>query len=128
MQATCIKPRATRSSGDEDRRSSLVGRLSGRLSRNWNHADADNAVRESTARTRISVRHEFRGNPITEFSSNDGWIPFRADMGGTWWEVEIGLTGEIERNLFVQGNLGYLQGRVDDRRSWKRTVGIHANW
>jgi outer membrane autotransporter protein len=107
---------------------SLVGRVSGRLSRQWSRGGDPQALLESTGWTRLSVRHEFLGNPRTSFSSATGNIPFRADMGGTWWELELGMTREVARNAFIFGNVGYSEGFDDDRRSWEGKVGVRLNW
>jgi outer membrane autotransporter protein len=111
-----------------DRNDSLVGRLSARLSREWDHNDEAAASLQSTAWGRVSIRREFLGNPRTSFSSAAGDIPFRADMGGTWWELELGLTHEVARNAFVFGNVGYAEGFDNDRRSWEGKIGLRLNW
>jgi len=111
-----------------DDTTSLVGRLSARLSRDWtHHADPDRPLR-STGWLRVGVWHEFEGEPSTSFSSDDGDVPFVVDMGGSWWEAEIGATRELSRNVFFYGNVGYSQGFDDDRREWEGKVGLRANW
>lgn len=107
---------------------SLVGRLSARLSRDWQHRPDAVAPLSSSAWLRASVRHEFKGQTVTAFATEEGWVPFRADIDGTWWELELGMTREIDRNLFVYGNVGYLQGWDNDRRAWQGKLGIRANW
>jgi hypothetical protein len=37
---------------------------------------------------RPNLWYEYLGNPKTEFSSADGFIPFRADLGGPWLELK----------------------------------------
>jgi outer membrane autotransporter protein len=49
-------------------------------------------------------------------------------MGGTWWELELGMTREVARNAFIFGNVGYSEGFDDDRRSWEGKVGVRLNW
>lgn len=107
---------------------SLVGRLSARLSRQWNRGDDAEQAVQSTGWARIGVLREFRGAPITSFSSATGDVPFRADMGGTWWELELGITSEFARNAFVFGNVGYAEGFDHDRRAWEGKVGIRFSW
>lgn len=107
---------------------SLVGRLSARLSRDWVHREDPDRPLHSAGWGRIGVWHEFKGEPVTSFSSDDGFIPFTADLGGTWWEVELGLTREIDRNVFFYGNVGYSQGFDDDARAWEGKLGLRANW
>lgn len=106
---------------------SLVGRLSARLSRDWVHEESELPL-YTTGWGRVSVWHEFRGDPVTEFSSDAGFVPFHADLGGTWWELELGATREIDRNIFFYGNVGYAQGFDDDRHSWEGKLGLRANW
>lgn len=111
-----------------DDNDSLVGRLSARLSRQWSHGDDAEQPLQSTGWARVGVLREFRGNPTTSFSSATGDIPFHADMGGTWWEIELGLTREFARNAFVFGNVGYSEGFDDDRRAWEGKLGLRLNW
>ncbi|HEY9255224.1 MAG TPA: autotransporter outer membrane beta-barrel domain-containing protein, partial [Stenotrophomonas sp.] len=107
---------------------SLVGRLSARLSRDWQHRPDEVAPLSSSAWLRASVRHEFKGETVTAFATEAGWLPFNAGIDGTWWELELGMTREIDRNVFVYGNVGYMQGWDNDRRAWEGKLGIRANW
>lgn len=111
-----------------DDTTSLVGRLSARISRDWIHHDAPDYPLNSTAWARVGVWHEFEGEPVTSFSSDDGYIPFAVDLTGSWWELELGATREISRNVFFYGNVGYSQGFDDDRRAWEGKLGLRANW
>ncbi|WP_158982993.1 autotransporter outer membrane beta-barrel domain-containing protein [Lysobacter panacisoli] len=107
---------------------SLVGRLSLRLSRDWLRQTDTQAELHTAGWGRLSLWHEFKGDPITEFSSARGPIGFHADLGGTWWEAELGLTRELDRNVFLYGNVGYAMGTDDDRRAWEGKLGLRANW
>lgn len=107
---------------------SLVGRLSLRLSRDWSRAPEPTRVLDRTGWLRLSAWYDFMGEATTEFSSRSGFIPFHSDMGGGWWELEAGFTGDMDRNRFVYANLGYQQGFDDDRRSWEAKLGFRANW
>ena len=107
---------------------SLVGRLSARLSRDWIHQEDPDSPLYTTGWGRLGVWHEFRGEPDTVFSSEAGYLPFHADMSGTWWEAELGGTRELDRNVFLFGNVGYSQGFDDDRRAWEGKLGLRANW
>ncbi len=107
---------------------SLVGRLSARLSRDWTHPGYESGPLDRTFWARLSAWYELLGDPTTEFSSRNGYIPFHADLGGGWWEVEVGYTGDLDRNRFIFGNIGYSQGFDDDRRAWEAKLGFRANW
>ncbi|WP_342315537.1 autotransporter outer membrane beta-barrel domain-containing protein [Lysobacter sp. FW306-1B-D06B] len=111
-----------------DDNESLLARLSARLSREWNSKGYESGPLDHTGWARLSVWHEFKGDPVTSFSSRLGDIPFDADLGGSWWEVEIGYTGDLDRNRFLYTNLGYSQGFDDDRRAWEAKLGFRANW
>lgn len=107
---------------------SLVGRLSAKLSRSWGHPGYESGPLTRTGWARIGVWYDFMGDPVTEFSSRHGFVPFHSDMGGGWWEVEVGYTGDLDRNRFLYTNIGYQQGFDDDRRSWEAKLGFRANW
>lgn len=107
---------------------SLVARLSGRLSRDWSSEGYESGTLDRTGWARVSLWHEFKGEPVTSFSSRSGDIPFVADMGGSWWEVELGYTGDLDRNRFIYTNVGYAQGFDDDRRAWEAKLGFRSNW
>jgi len=111
-----------------DDTTSLIGRLSARLSRDWIHREDPDFPLQSTGWARASVWHEFEGEPVTSFSSDNGDVPFGVDLGGSWWELEVGATREVSRNVFFYGNLGYSQGFDDDRRAWEAKLGARANW
>ncbi len=107
---------------------SLVGRLSGKFSRAWTHDEHLEEKLHTTAWVRLSAWYEFMGDPITGFSSQAGVIPFHADMGGGWGEIELGATREIDRNFFFYGNVGYSRGFDDDRSAWEGKIGLRADW
>jgi len=111
-----------------DDTTSLVGRLSARISRGWIHRDDPDRPLSSAAWARVGIWHEFEGEPVTSFSSDDGYIPFAVDLAGSWWEFELGATREISRNVFFYGNVGYSQGFDDDRRAWEGKLGLRADW
>ncbi len=107
---------------------SLVGRLSGKFARAWAHDERLEQKLQTTAWLRLSAWYEFTGDPVTGFSSQAGIIPFHADMGGGWGEVELGATREIDKNFFFYGNVGYSRGFDDDRSAWEGKIGLRGNW
>lgn len=70
---------------------SLIGRLGVRISKDWETEGGDTSRRRTHGWIRRSVRHEFEGQPMTEFSSQSGYIPFGADIDGAWWEANLGI-------------------------------------
>ena len=95
---------------------SLVGRLSLRLSRDWLRDSSTASDLHTAGWGRLSIWHEFKGNPVTEFSTARGPVGFSADLGGTWWEAELGVTREIDRDVFFYGNVGYAHVATSPKR------------
>jgi outer membrane autotransporter protein len=93
---------------------SLAGRVGARLANTWN---TDGAL--ITAWLRPNLWHEFLGDPKTSFSSATGFIPFRADLGGSWAELNGGVSAQVTRNTSIFANASYqagLDGRQDRRQ------------
>ncbi|MBS0452124.1 MAG: autotransporter outer membrane beta-barrel domain-containing protein [Proteobacteria bacterium] len=109
---------------------SLAGRLGVRVARTLalTSTPDDPNARLLTGWARASAWHEFSGNPTTSFSSATGFIPFRTDTGGGWWELKGGVTGEVARNTFVYGSVGYQRGFDGDRWAWDAKLGLRMHW
>lgn len=106
---------------------SLAVRMGVRIARTRPLANG-NAPRMITGWVRLSAWHDFLGDPKTEFSSETGFIPFRADIGGSWGELKAGVTAEVKRNMFVYGSMGYQRGFDGDRHAWDGKIGLRVNW
>jgi outer membrane autotransporter protein len=70
---------------------SLAGRVGARFGRTW---AIDDSPRTITAWIRPNLWNEFQGSPTTSFSSATGFIPFHADLGGLWGEINAGISGQ----------------------------------
>jgi outer membrane autotransporter protein len=106
---------------------SLAGRVGARFGRTWTWAGDDGARRRVTAWLRPNVWHEFLGNPKTSFSSALGFIPFRADLGGTWMELNAGVTGKIGAATSLFASAAY-QTRFDSSYAWNAKIGLRMSW
>ena len=62
----------------------LTGRIGARLAKTWALDENVPQPRLITGWLRANLWHEFLGDSKTEFSSQIGFVPFRADLGGTW--------------------------------------------
>ncbi|MCL2645010.1 MAG: autotransporter outer membrane beta-barrel domain-containing protein, partial [Betaproteobacteria bacterium] len=103
---------------------SLVGRIGARIGRSWKLDDE----RQRTVWVRPSVYHEFRGDPVTKFSSADGPVPFHADLGGTWGEINVGMSGQTSRSTTLFANASY-DKRFDGKGySYDGKVGVRVSW
>jgi outer membrane autotransporter protein len=107
---------------------SLIGRVGARFGRTWSLDGNGPDARMITAWIRPNIWQEFRGNPITQFSSETGFIPFRADLGGTWGEVNVGVSGQINLHTTLFANASY-QARFDGKgTAYDGKAGVRINW
>lgn len=108
-----------------DNADSLLGRIGARFGRTWS---IDGGPRSVTAWIRPNLWNEFRGNPVTSFSSETGFIPFRADLGGLFGEINIGASGQLSANVTLYANASY-QARFDGAGSaYDGKVGMRFAW
>ena len=107
---------------------SLIGRIGARFGRTWSLDGNGPDARMITVWVRPNVWQEFRGNPITQFSSEDSFIPFRADLGGTWGEVNVGVSGQLNLHTTLFANASY-QARFDGKgTAYDGKAGVRINW
>jgi len=109
---------------------SLAARLGVRWAKDWQlDPTADGAPRLMTGWLRANVWHEFKGEPLTLFASDDGDLPFHADISGTWWQLNAGMTRQIGRTTSVYANLGYQRSFGGSRfDAWDGKLGLRWNW
>ncbi len=104
---------------------SLNGRLGLRLSRSWDlKAMGEDKPRQALAWGRVSVLNEFLGRPETDFSSEEGFLPFRSDMHETSFRVDAGIDAEIARDVFLYASLQYQQKFGGDDHAIGGQVGL----
>ena len=104
---------------------SLAGRLGARFGRTWL---VDDSSRIITAWIRPSLWNEFRGDPTTSFSSASGFVPFHADLGGLWGEINAGISGQVTSTTTLYANASY-QSRFDGGGfAYNGKVGLRVNW
>jgi outer membrane autotransporter protein len=107
---------------------SLVGRLGARLSRSF-AIDPDAAQPHViTTWLRPSVWYEFRGNPLTSFSSETGLIPFRSDLGGGWSEILAGFDVQVARNASFYASASYQIGFDGRSDAYGGKFGARVTW
>ena len=81
-----------------------------------------------TAWIRPNLWNEFRGNPITSFSSETGFVPFFADLGVPWGEINVGVSGQVRLNTTLYANASY-QSRFDGGGfAYTGKGGLRVNW
>jgi outer membrane autotransporter protein len=108
---------------------SLAARAGVRWANTWTlESDSKGIPRLFTGWLRLSLWHEFQGQPITEFSSAEGYVPFRTDMQGSWWQLNAGVTWQLSRTASFYANVGYQQGFGRSFDAWDGKLGFRWNW
>jgi outer membrane autotransporter protein len=108
---------------------SLAARVGLRWANTWTlDPDRNGTRRLLTGWLRANLWREFKGQPVTEFSSADGYVPFKADLKGNWWQLNAGTTWQLDANFSVYANLGYQRGFDVSFDAWDGKVGLRWNW
>lgn len=106
---------------------SLAGRVGLRVGRTF-ALDPGPMPRQVTAWLRPNLWHEFRGDPKTEFSSATGFVPFRAHLGGSWIEINAGISGQIDPNTTLFVNASYHTRFEGNSFAYTGKAGFRLNW
>ena len=108
----------------------LAGRVGVRLANTWTMPSMLGMSQPMlvTGWFRPNLWHEFLGDPKTLFSSKTGFIPFRADLGGSWVELNGGISAQINRTTSLYANTSYQIGLDGDSTAWDAKVGMRVNW
>lgn len=103
---------------------SLIGRVGVRIAKDWETEGTDHTVRRTNAWIRPSVWHEFKGQPKTEFSSQNGYVPFEADIDGSWGEVNVGIDYQANARTTFTVSTGYRQAFDGNSHGYDGMLGV----
>jgi outer membrane autotransporter protein len=106
---------------------SLTARVGARIAETW-ALDAGPNPRLVTAWVRPNLWREFRGDPTTSFSSANGFVPFHADLGGNWAEINVGVSAMVNRTTALYANASYQTGLDGRSFAYDGKLGIRMNW
>jgi len=104
---------------------SLSARIGSRLANHWQGNDAH---QQYTGWLVANIWHEFNADPQTAFSSADGWVPFRSDLTGTWWELGGGLNAQLGTNAAIYATVSYQKGFGDGVKAFNGNLGVRFHW
>ncbi len=108
---------------------SLAARLGLRWANTWTLEPTSDGIRRLfTGWLRLNFWREFRGQPVTEFSSAEGYVPFHANMKGNWWQLNAGMTWQLDQSWSFYANLGYQRGFDKSFDAWDGKIGLRWNW
>jgi len=57
-----------------------------------------------------------------------GFVPFRAELGGTWGELGAGISAQLSRTASLFANANYQNAFDGDRRAYEGKIGLRFNW
>lgn len=107
---------------------SLIGRVGVRIAKDWDTEGVDKTARRTNGWIRPSIWHEFKGQPKTEFSSETGYVPFEADIQGTWGEINLGVDYQANQRTTFTVSTGYRQGFDGDSHGYDAMLGFKLNF
>lgn len=109
----------------------LPGRIGARLARTWavEEASAGAPARLATVWGRLDLWHNFLDNDVTtSFSSATGFVPFSAELEGTWIEAGIGGTLQLTSTASIYGNVNFETTFNGDAYGFDGKLGLRLNW
>lgn len=65
---------------------------------------------------------------MTEFLSQTGFIPFKADLSGSWAEFNLGIDMSMTENFKLYANAGYQIGWDTDATAYSGKIGLRFSW
>ncbi|WP_128325529.1 autotransporter outer membrane beta-barrel domain-containing protein [Pseudomonas alkylphenolica] len=107
---------------------SLTGRLGVRIDKDLFREDDKGKLHRTNIWVRPSVWHEFKSQPKTEFSSNDGFVPFTTNLGGTWTEVNLGVDYQVSEKTTIHVSAGYEKGLDNDSHGYEGILGLKVKF
>lgn len=105
----------------------VYGRLGARLAKHW---ERDNG-REMSAWVRANVWHSFGADAQTTFASLGGQnaVTLGTNLGGSWAQLGVGLTGQLADNLTAFVAVDYNQGLGSTKsNSVSGRIGVQYAW
>jgi outer membrane autotransporter protein len=106
---------------------SFAGRVGARVARDWDTGD-EASKRMLTLWGRADLWNEFLGDPTTEVSSAAGFVPFTADLGGSWATLGIGAEMQVSAATSLYGNVNYDTSFNGNADAWEGKLGLKVQW
>lgn len=106
---------------------SLMGRLGARLARTWNAGGNAQPLMRSIW-GRLSTWRELKGKAQADFLAEGGPASHTSDVGGDWWELNGGVTLQINRSTFFTTSLSYYKTYDGKRRAADARIGLKVEW
>jgi outer membrane autotransporter protein len=74
------------------------------------------------------VRFNRGPNRIASRRSANGVVPFRSDLGGTWFEINIGASGQIGQSTSLFANVSYETRFKANSYAYNGKIGLRITW
>jgi len=111
-----------------DDANSLAGRIGMRVRKDWTLNESDKNPRILTTWARANLWHEFLGDNKVSFSSLNGPVAFSSDMGGSWMELQVGVSTQLSASSSIFASGSYQLGLSGDQHAYNGKVGLRINW
>lgn len=103
---------------------SLAGRLGARFVRSWETSQG----RAISTWFRGNVWHETNGDSKVRVSSDNGFMPFRSSLKGTWYDVSAGISAKVAGRVSLYANVGYQKAFDEGIQAFNGSLGLRLAW
>jgi autotransporter family porin len=55
-------------------------------------------------------------------------VPFQSNLNGTWGEINVGVSGQLDRKTTLFANLSYNERFDGKGQGYNGKIGIRMNW
>lgn len=109
--------------------SGSIARLGLRIANDWliSSKHSNEPQRIFTAWIRANKWYQYGGSSKTEFSSENGFVPFPSELSGRSVELELGMTGQVTRTVSLYGKVSHEDYNDDRGRSFAANAGLRVN-
>jgi outer membrane autotransporter protein len=110
-----------------DTAKSLTGRLGARLARSWNVGRDEKPMMRSIW-GRLSTWREWNGDMRVHFQSDTGPVTYRSDISGSWWEINGGVTAQVNQSSYVTATVSYYKSYDGNFYAADARLGLKIEW
>ncbi|WP_424956551.1 autotransporter outer membrane beta-barrel domain-containing protein [Hyphomicrobium sp. 1Nfss2.1] len=110
---------------------SLLGRIGARFVKTSSMAEFGGvASGVFTSWVRPSLWYEFLGDPTTSFSSEQGFVPFTADLFGPTLALDAGFTAQVSADTAIYASASYQigLGAGAEGDAYNGKIGVKLGW
>jgi len=107
---------------------SLAGRIGVRIATTWKPSAVMGQGGPISIWVRPNIWNEFLGDSLTSFSSATGPISFGSDLGGTRFDIDTGVTAQINDAMSLFASAAYQEGIGNENHAYDLKGGFRFVW